>query len=172
GLKLVDLDALAFGRGPGAFTGVRIATGVIQGLAFGAGIPVVPVSSLAALAQGVASRHSLIMSAFDARMGEIYWGPFKAGHDGLVVPLDEEKVERPDDLTLPEGDEWFGVGTGWSAHGDTLLVRFGARLAGFEWECYPHAGDILALARRGFAEGKAVTAEEALPVYLRNKVTG
>lgn len=172
GLKLIDMDALAFGRGPGAFTGVRIATGVIQGLAFGAGIPVVPVSSLAALAQGAAARHSLIMSAFDARMGEIYWGPFTVGTDGLVQPLSEEKVERPDNVTVPQGDRWFGVGTGWHLHGEALRLKFGRQLAGFEWERYPRAGDILALARRDFAEGNAVTAEEALPVYLRNRVTG
>ena len=170
-LKLKDLDALAFGRGPGAFTGVRIATGVIQGLAFGAGLPVVPVSSLAALAQGAASGHTLIMSAFDARMGEIYWGAFEVGKDGLVRALNEEKVEKPDEVDLPDRNGWFGVGTGWQKYGEVLKRRFGSRLTSFEWERYPRARDVLALALRDFAEGKTVSAEQALPVYLRNKVT-
>ena len=91
-IKLKDLDGLAFGRGPGAFTGVRIATGVIQGLAFGAGLPVVPVSSLAALAQGAAPGHSSIMSAFDARMGEVYWGAFAVDKQGLVRILRQTTI--------------------------------------------------------------------------------
>ena len=192
GVTLRDLDALSFGRGPGAFTGVRIATGVIQGLAFGAEKPVVPVSSLAALAQGVAvgrPADTLIMSAFDARMGEVYWGVYLVGADGLVSLLGEEQVAKPELVWIPElgpglrrgdgenlrrgdGKMLIGVGTGWA----TYQTQLRARCAGMDLEVipdrYPRARDVLVLAQRDFAAGLAVQAEEAQPVYIRNKVTG
>ena len=192
GVTLRDLDALAFGRGPGAFTGVRIAAGVIQGLAFGAEKPVVPVSSLAALAQGVAAGRpagTLIMSAFDARMGEVYWGVYRVNEDGLVSLLGEEQVAKPGEVSMPElgpglrrgdseilrrgdGAMLIGVGSGWQTYESQLR----ARCAGVDLEVipdrYPHARDVLALAQRDFAAGLAVSAEDAQPVYIRNKVTG
>lgn len=180
GITLRDLDALAFGRGPGAFTGVRIAAGVIQGLAFGAGKPVVPVSSLAALAQGVATGRpagTLIMSAFDARMGEVYWGTYRLGGDGLVTLVDEEQVAKPEAVQIPGGTDWevcprvIAVGTGWHTYQQELRARCGADIE-FIPDRDPHARDVLTLARRDFAAGRAVPAEEAQPVYLRNKVTG
>jgi len=181
GVTLRDLDALAFGCGPGAFTGVRIATGVIQGLAFGAEKPVVAVSSLAALAQGVAAglpAGTLIMSAFDARMGEVYWGVYRVDEDGLVTLLGEESVAKPEQVSLPMGAEQqarpraIGVGSGWQTYDSRLRER----CTGMDLEVipdrFPHARDVLALAERDFAAGLAVTAENAQPVYLRNKVTG
>ena len=172
GIKLPDLDALAFGRGPGAFTGVRIATGVVQGLAFGAEKPVVPVSSLAALAQGASERGRLIMSAFDARMGEIYWGLFRVADDDLVVPVNEEQVQKPGEIQIPGVEPVYGVGTGWRTYGNVLSIHLGDRVSGFDGERYPHAREVLKLAARDLRDGKAVAAEEALPVYIRNKVTG
>jgi tRNA threonylcarbamoyladenosine biosynthesis protein TsaB len=179
GISLRDLDALAFGRGPGAFTGVRIATGVIQGLAFGAEKPVVPVSSLATLAQGVAGGRpagTLIMSAFDARMGEVYWGVYRIGEDSLVTLVGEEEVAKPGEVLIPRGADpkagplLIGVGSGWQTHESALRARCGGEIELIR-DRYPHARDILPLAARDFAAGLAVTAENAQPVYLRNKVT-
>ena len=92
GLGLNDLDAIAFGRGPGAFTGVRIAAGVTQGLALGAGLPVIPVSSLAALAQPALGKAAIVLPAIDARMGEVYWAAYESDQDGLVTALAGEQV--------------------------------------------------------------------------------
>ena len=99
-LELASLDGLAFGRGPGAFTGVRIATGIVQGLAFASDLPVVPVSTLAAMAQGAANQSNTILSAIDARMGEIYWAIFTVGDDGLVKPQSDEQVTKPEVLNI------------------------------------------------------------------------
>ena len=173
GSSLADMDALAFGRGPGAFTGVRIAAGVIQGLAFGADLPVVPVSTLAALAQGIIeSKHHNIISAIDARMGEIYWGIFEPDSHGLASPVGDEAVSRPEELIVQENISYFGIGTGWQTYRDVLTNKLGGQLGGCAGDCYPHARDIVVLAKREFQKGNAVTAEHALPVYLRNKVTG
>jgi len=171
-IKLSSLDALAFGRGPGAFTGVRIATGVIQGLAFAADLPVVPVSTLAALAQGTITDSQAIISAIDARMGEIYWCLYKPGTDKIVAPLCTEQISKPESINITDNDTWFGVGSGWQTYNDILQQKLSAQLTGFDGEHYPHARDIITLAIKDFNNGKAVSAEEALPVYLRNKVTG
>ena len=170
GLRLADLDALAFGRGPGAFTGVRIAAGVVQGLAFGTQKPVIPISTLAALAQGAASGSTSIAAAIDARMGEVYWGLFTVGTDGLVVAAGEERVCKADSLEVPKGRDWFGVGTGWGTYGDMLSGRFGERLKGAAGDRLPTAREVLQLAAREFEAGRTVTAEEALPVYLRHPI--
>lgn len=172
GLRLADLDAIAFGRGPGAFTGVRIAAGVIQGLAFGADRPVIPVSTLAALAQGAASDANSIAAAIDARMGEVYWGVFTVGADGLVAAAGAERVCKADSVEVPKTTEWFGVGTGWATHGGILAGKLGDRLKGFAGDRFPHAQEVLKLAVRDLKTGKTVTAAEALPVYLRHPVQG
>jgi tRNA threonylcarbamoyladenosine biosynthesis protein TsaB len=170
GIRLADLDALAFGRGPGAFTGVRIAAGVIQGLALGADLPVIPVSTLAALAQGADPGHQYIISAIDARMGEIYWGIYER-QGGLVAALGVEAVSRPEALDVPADRRYYGAGTGWLAYFSVLGEKLQERLCGYEGRCYPHARDILTLAAPEFRAGRTVSAEMALPVYLRNKVT-
>lgn len=170
GIRLEQLDALAFGRGPGAFTGVRIAVGVVQGLAFGADRPVIPVSTLAALAQEAAQECTSIAAAIDARMDEIYWGLFTVDAEGLVVPAGEEQVCKAEHAELPKGNDWFGVGTGWAAHGETLSKRFGDRLRGFAGDRLPDARSVLKLASREFAAGRVISAAEALPVYLRHPV--
>src|SRR5687767_3120441 len=111
GIALTQLDAIAFGRGPGSFTSLRIGAGVVQGLAFGADLPVVPVSSLAALAQG--SGAPKVLAAFDARMRQVYYGAFVRAGDGLVTPAGPEVVIDPAKLPLPEGTSWTGTGSGW-----------------------------------------------------------
>lgn len=172
-IGLTQLDALAFGRGPGSFTGVRIATAVVQGAAFGADLPVVPVSTLAALARGQvrATGCRRILSALDARMGELYWGPYQSVAGDLVALVGEEQVAAPELVTLPSDGGWCGCGSGWSAHGDVLRQRMGARLSSIAPEAFCEAQDIAALACSELAEGRSVPAEQALPVYLRDRVT-
>ena len=172
GLRLSQLDALAFGRGPGSFTGVRIATGVIQGAAFGADLPVVPVSTLAALAQGYFREAGVrrILPAFDARMQELYWAACEVGTDDLAMITGQEQVASPEEVILPEGDGWHGVGTGWATYGDLLSQRMGKAVAGIKGDKLCHARDVALLGVAGFNLGQSVSAEKALPIYLRDQV--
>jgi tRNA threonylcarbamoyladenosine biosynthesis protein TsaB len=172
GLQLSELDALAFGRGPGAFTGVRIATGVVQGAAFGACLAVVPISNLAALAQRAVRelRARRVLSALDARMGEVYWGGYVLDSEGLVSPIFAEAVVSPQSVVLPEGSEWWGVGSGWDTYADQLRRHLGDRLEGVHPSLNCHALDIALLAARDLARGQAVSPEQALPIYLRDQV--
>ena len=172
GLSLSRLDALAFGRGPGSFTGVRIATGVVQGLAFGAELPVVPVSSLAALAQGVYREHNHpdVLAAIDARMGEVYWAAYRLDNSSHVALHGDELVCKPEKVPLPAIDTWIGAGSGWQAHSERLQQRLNGTIIGWLPDSYPHARDVAALGVVGVERGLAVTAEQALPVYLRDNV--
>lgn len=170
-IKLANLDALAFGRGPGAFTGVRLATGVIHGLAFAADLPVVPVSTLAALAQGAISESQTLLSAIDARMGEIYWGLYQTDQDNIVMPVGEEQISKPELIQISDDEKCYGIGSGWQTYHEILQNKLQNQLIGYAGERYPHAKDIITLAIKDFNNGKAVSADEALPVYLRNKVT-
>lgn len=173
GYGLRDLDGIAFGRGPGAFTGVRIAAGVAQGLAFGAELPVAPVSSLQALAQG-AYRESgarRVLTALDARMDEVYWGAFELGARGYMVALLEESVCAPADVPLPpDVTGWLAAGSGWQRHGAALRRALGARLVGAQAQRCPHALDVAALGADLLRRGGGVAPEAALPVYLRDRV--
>ncbi len=171
-LKLADLDALAFGRGPGAFTGVRIATGLIQGLAFSADLPVAPISTLAAMAHGQykcgGQRH--IVTAIDARMGEIYWAGYQFDERGAIAIAIAEQVVASTDAPIPESGAWFGVGCGWTSDGAILNRRWGDRLVGIDADRRPHAADIALLAVPVIERGGGVTAAAALPLYLRDQV--
>ncbi len=167
-LALADLDALAFGRGPGSFTGLRIGAGVAQGLAFGAGLPVVPVSSLAAMAQG--QRRDRVLTAFDARMSQVYWGAYRRGPDGIVTLMGDEQVVAPGDVPVPETGDWFGVGSGWDQYAEELKARLGDRVQDWSQGGHPHARDVARLGESGFNNDEAVSAEHALPVYLRDNV--
>jgi len=173
GVGLTRLDALAFGRGPGSFTGVRIATSVVQGAAYGADLPVVPVSTLAALAQGgLRSRgSSQVLAAFDARMGELYWGPYRVGNGDLMRPAGAEEVAPPEEVMLPAVGSWSGVGSGWAAYGEILRRRLGTQLLAVAPDVLCEAHDVAVLAAAELADGRYVTAEQALPVYLRERVT-
>lgn len=168
GMSVTQLDAIAFGRGPGAFTGVRVAVGVTQGIAFAANLPVVPVSTLAALALSTARETgaSHIAAALDARMGEVYWGTYIVNGDDAEV-VGEERLCAPAAVTVPPGD-WFGVGSGWIAHAATLSRRLA--VSAWQGERYPRAGAVARLGAGLCWRGHGVTAERALPVYLRNEV--
>ena len=174
GLGLGDLGAIAFGRGPGAFTGVRIAAGVAQGLALGTGLPVIPISSLAALAQGAAgstdTKATTLLPAIDARMGEIYWSAYETGRDGLVTRVSEEQVAPPDTVQVAAGKTIFGVGSGWGTYREHLEGILDGQVAGVDPERYPLAKDMLPLAVREYNAGRCVSAQQALPVYLRDNV--
>ena len=171
GLRIGDLDALAFGCGPGAFTGVRIATAIVQGAALGADLPVVPVSSLQALAQGTLREHATaaVLAAFDARMGEVYWGAFRVDAGGIMRAAGAEGVYAPNQVAVPAGDDWVGSGSGWQAYADQLAARLGdvRRCHG---TAMVHACDVAQLAAVLYAEGAGVAASQAQPVYLRNQV--
>lgn len=168
GVELSAVEAIAFGRGPGAFTGVRIAIGVVQGLAFALDRPVLPVSNLAVLAQRALREHgvSQVAAAIDARMDEVYWGCYRetAGEMRLVGA---EAVMPPEQAALPvdASGDWFGAGTGWGYAG-----RIAVPLTGQDAEMLPHAQDLLTLATFAWQRGEAIIADEAQPVYLRDKV--
>lgn len=173
GIGIEALDAIAFGRGPGSFTGVRIAVSVAQGAAFGAGCPTVPVSTLAALALGEHRRtgRRRLLAALDARMGEVYWGAFEIGDDGLAALRGEELVSPARLVPVPEGEGWCGVGPGWTAHGEALRERIGAGLGDLSPERFCEARDIAWIAAAEVRAGRLVPAELARPVYLRDRVT-
>ncbi len=173
GVGLVDLDAIAFGRGPGSFTGVRIAVAVTQGAAFGAGLPTVPVSTLAALALGEFRRtgRRRVLAALDARMGEVYWGAYQIADDDLVLSLGDELVVAPALVPVPEGIDWCGVGPGWGVYRDALTQRVGAGLGALVPAGICEARDIARIAVAEARAGRLVPAELARPVYLRDRVT-
>lgn len=168
GLTLKQLDAIAFGRGPGSFTGLRIGAGVTQGLAFGADLPVIPISSMAALAQGVDAPR--VLTAFDARMKQVYWGAYQRNPDGLVAPVAAEIVVDPALAPLPPGDAWVVAGSGWDAYQDILEPRLRAQRSSGLPGCVPHARDVAILAIDRFKAGDVMAPELAVPVYIRDEV--
>lgn len=165
-VKLTDLDGIAFGAGPGAFTGVRIACGVAQGLGFGARLPVVGVNTLMALAE--ASGESRVIACLDARMGEVYHAAF-IKQNGEWVEYSATQVCKPEASPVLEGD-WVGVGSGWAAYGEILGQIYAKNITKIMSEITPTAVAILQLAKPVFAAGLAKPASEAAPIYIRNRV--
>lgn len=172
GISRRQIDAIAVGRGPGAFTGVRLAISVAQGLALGLDIPVVPVSSLAALAQDApADIAAPILAVIDARMGEVYAGTFLRGADAMVAPIGLESVGPASRLVLPKvSRHWSIVGSGWGAYRDALSAHLPEPPVFADGTRFPQARAIARLAAPQLAAGRGVAAEFALPVYLRDKV--
>lgn len=167
GVARAQLDAIAVGRGPGAFTGVRLAIAIAQGIALALDRPVVPVSTLAALAMQAGGGRRI--AAIDARMGEVYLGAFARDGDG-VTALADEVVVRPEAAALPDGGDWHGAGTGFAAADGALQARLHGRLAAVDAQALPHAADVARLAAAAFARGEALAAERVEPAYLRNDV--
>ncbi|MGP3593297.1 tRNA (adenosine(37)-N6)-threonylcarbamoyltransferase complex dimerization subunit type 1 TsaB [Vagococcus sp. WN89Y] len=172
-LTLTGLDALAFGRGPGSFTGVRIGIGIAQGLALGAALPMIGVSTLATMAQGAWRKTGAtrVLAAIDARMGEVYWAEYQRDAAGVWHGEESEAVLKPEAVTRRlqqlEG-EWATVGTGWQAwpemaKGSAVTLTDGETLL-------PAAEDMLPIAQQLWAANKTVAVEHAEPVYLRNEV--
>ena len=167
GVKVTHLDGIAFGMGPGSFTGVRIACGVTQGLALGANLPVVGVCTLEALAEGAGKPR--IIAALDARMGEVYHGAYIKQNDGWVSES-EPSLCKPENAPLLDGADWRGVGSGFTTHAEQLQLRYAGQLNNVDAAAIPQAAAIAALGAPRFAAGKGVDATLALPLYLRNKV--
>ena len=173
GISKSQLDAIAFGRGPGSFTGVRIAAAVTQGISFGLDIPVIPVSSLQALAQGAGriSACQQVAAAFDARMNEVYWALCSADADGVMQLQSEEMVCAPDQVSQPQQGRWLGAGSGWDAYAEALTERLLPWLDQQVPHLYCHAQDVAVIAAHALSQRDAsVTAAQALPLYLRNNV--
>jgi len=175
GLRLQELGAIAFARGPGSFTGLRLAAAVTQGLAFGAGLPVLAVSTLGAsalqaLQRAPAATHVLVCN--DARMGEVYTAAFARGDDGLPVLMFPESVQPPGEVVLPEvPGVWVGAGHGFRAYPQLCeLHAAGVTLNEIFADVLPQARELLPLARAEWAAGRILKPAEAQPVYLRNEV--
>ncbi|HEY6824315.1 MAG TPA: tRNA (adenosine(37)-N6)-threonylcarbamoyltransferase complex dimerization subunit type 1 TsaB, partial [Steroidobacteraceae bacterium] len=185
GIRLSSLDAIAFGRGPGAFTGVRLAASVTQGLAFAARLPVVPVSDLQALAQRCLDEDRAVgrvLACADARMHEVYWACFERASEGMARAHGDEQVGRPSDVHLPGGWEsrgppdarpastsgqLAGVGSGFAAYPE---LRTALVLDALRADLLPRAAEIARLALPAVVAGRFVEPEQALPVYLRDDV--
>lgn len=171
-LKPQDLDLIAFARGPGSFTGVRVATGIAQGIAFGAGLPVAPISTLAMLAQGAYEKtgQRRICTINDARMKEVYASAYEFDNAGQGVEVLAEKVCKPEALEALAWSDGLLVGTGWGAYADKLAELLGATQFEIDQVIKPEARHLLSIAQGMQECGEAVSAEQALPVYLRNNV--
>ncbi|MGH8170919.1 MAG: tRNA (adenosine(37)-N6)-threonylcarbamoyltransferase complex dimerization subunit type 1 TsaB [Steroidobacteraceae bacterium] len=173
GMSLRGLDALAFGRGPGSFTGARLAAGIAQGLAFGAGLGVVAISDLRALAQrglDEASGITRVLVCNDARMQEVYWGCFERSGDGLAVDRGPERVGPPAAVALPPSwAEAAGLGRGFAAY--PMLKSLAGLVVPEAWDrLLPRAAEIARLAAPEAAAGRLLAPEAAVPVYLRDDV--
>ena len=178
GIARSQLDAIAVGRGPGAFTGVRLGVAIAQGIALALDRPAVPVSTLAALAMRAvalgAGEGDCVLAAIDARMSEVYVARYRlaAEHGALrPIPASDEQVLAPDAVPLPgDGAAWFGVGTGFAALGGALRARLPPGWRAVDAEALPHAADVVRLAHAALLRGEAVAPEKLEPAYLRNQV--
>ena len=170
---LEGLDAIAYGAGPGAFTGLRIACGVAQGLAFGRGVPVIGISTLAATAEESGAPRVLV--ALDARMREVYYAAFEkqAGKWREVLParcVAPDEVEAPEGLNGGRGGDWLGCGNGFAVYRESLEARLGGVLVRIAPEVRPSAAAVARLAAPRLAAGEGVDAAQAIPRYVRDKV--
>jgi tRNA threonylcarbamoyladenosine biosynthesis protein TsaB len=180
-LAVSQLDAIAFGRGPGSCIGLRIAAGVVQGIAFAHDIPVIAVSTLKAIAQRAfeQTKNKHILTAIDARMDEVYWAVYSLENGQWQLEGDEQVIS-PDKVSLTEmlsqpDESWVGAGTGWASYKDRLLLTANCQLptnllSTILPDCFPSAEAIAKLAVDEFNAGNTITAAEAIPVYLRNNV--
>ena len=169
GVAKSQLDAIAVGRGPGAFTGVRLAVALAQGIALALDRPVLPVSTLAALAAQAPGER--VVAAIDARMGEVYAASFRR-EGAALVPLDAERVLHPEAVQLPAGagGTWQGVGSGFAAAEGLLARQFAARMTAVDASALPRAAHLARLAAAAFAAGQALAPERVEPAYLRDNV--
>jgi tRNA threonylcarbamoyladenosine biosynthesis protein TsaB len=169
GITPTQLDAIAFGRGPGSFTGIRIGVGVVQGIAFAAELPVIPISSMAAIASGCENKEYIAV-ALDARMQQIYCACYQRATDGMMVLYGTEQVMNPDQWQLDRSISWHGAGSGWGVYADTLMQNNVDCVHQHHSDCYPRAKDIVRMGAVMFAAGEGRPAHEALPVYIRDDV--
>jgi tRNA threonylcarbamoyladenosine biosynthesis protein TsaB len=168
GITLDQLDAIAFGCGPGSFTGIRIAASLAQGLAFAKSLPVIPVSSLVAAAQAayMAQGYERILVAVDARMDQIYWGAYQL-ENGLMQPVIPDELSLPAAITQVSAANWCGVGDGWRVYGEILTEKLQFQPHPINDAGLPSAAAILPIAIERFKRRDWVGPADALPVYLR-----
>ena len=173
-VTMSELDAIAFGRGPGSFTGVRIGTATAQGLALGSGKPLIPVSTLAAMALQAAKLYGdgIVISAIDARMGEVYLAAYRCEQGRLSTIIDEQvcKPDEWDHSSLVAEDSLILVGTAWEAY-PQMVELFSKKSLQVQSQFFPRAEEMAELAVLAYQQGKGCDAAEAEPVYLRDKVT-
>lgn len=172
GTSLSQLDALAFNRGPGSFTGVRVSTSVVQGLSFAVDLPVIPVSGLATVAQGAwrTTQQGNVVVMLDARMGEVYWAYFQ--HlQGCMRIKGEEHVTPVSGINNPGPGDWLAVGSGVNVYNNEIREWAANSSVTLNMDTqYPQARDIVEIAKLEFANGNTVSAMQAQPVYIRDKV--
>jgi tRNA threonylcarbamoyladenosine biosynthesis protein TsaB len=171
GLEIAQIEGIAYGAGPGSFTGLRIAAGVTQGLALARGVGVVGVGTLLALAEEAAGEAAgeRIISCLDAHMGEVYHAAYRragAGWEEVSAP----GLYRPEAVPVMSGGDWTGCGDGFAAYRERLAARLGGCVSVVRSEAGPTARAVLRLALPRFAAGEAMDAAQAVPVYLRDKV--
>ena len=167
GMRLEGLDGIAYGQGPGSFTGLRIACAVAQGLAYSVGIPLVGIGTLHAMAAACGAER--VMCCLDARMQEVYHAAYVRAGDGYLE-VSAPRVCAPAAVPGVAGDAWTGCGSGFAVYGDVLRQRYGAALAVVDDSVHPRAGDMARLAVPVLLAGKGVAAEDAAPLYVRDKV--
>lgn len=167
GVSLSGLDGIAFGAGPGAFTGLRLACSVAQGLAVGAGLPVLGIVSLEALA--LASGDGAVYACLDARMNEVYCAAYRVAGEtvaAVIAPV----VAAPGQVPVPPGEGWLGCGSGFAAYGAALAARLGPAIGGINAQARPRAAALLRMAAARFMRGEGEDAALATPLYVRDKV--
>lgn len=162
-----EMDGIAYGCGPGSFTGVRIACGVTQGLALGANVPVIGITTLQAVAEGCGKERVIV--ALDARMDEVYFAVYEK-RDSAWHTVHAPGLCLPQATPAVAGGGWHGAGSGFAAHGAALRERYGVQMTDMDAECIPQADAIARLAAPQFAQGKGKDAAHAMPLYLRDKV--
>ena len=169
-LDLKQLDAIAFGAGPGSFTGIRLAASITQGLAFAANLPVIKISSLRVLAQEIFAEFGKkkVLVAQDARMQEIYWGEYQVDATGIMQAMAPDQLLAPKQIRELSDTSFTGVGSGWKIYNSLLTTPCNIPL--IESKAYPQAQYMTELAVSDFAKGLIVSAKEALPIYLREEV--
>jgi tRNA threonylcarbamoyladenosine biosynthesis protein TsaB len=164
---LRQLDGIGYGAGPGSFTGLRIACAVTQGLAFGADLPVVGVSTLQSIAEQ--SGADRVLTVLDARMAEVYWAAYQREGEAWRA-VSEPQLALPESVSVPEGGDWVGAGNGFAALGEVLRPRLIHALLRIDTTLMPDAAAMAPLAAAAFARGEGMDAALAAPIYLRDKV--
>lgn len=173
GLAPGQLDGVVFGRGPGSFTGVRIGVAVTQGIALGAGVGVVGISTLRSVAQGCYRVHgdARVVTCLDARMDEVYFGAYVLDASELMQGVEAERVLPPGDMPrMPTDVNWNWAGTGAERYAQLLEDEFAIGAETIRTDCWPQAQDLLMLGEAIARSGGLLPPEEAAPVYLRDKV--